>query len=85
MNESFDGKQWYLIPSIVTLLLDACMKDGCLSCTKREDQPDIVHRAYWTEVTPEDAERIENFLNSKCSTDNLLQLTKVLTEYRTKL
>ena len=65
--------------SEVKALLGACSKDGSLICTEGgRNVKDLVDQVFHKKVTSKDSKCMEEFLNSACSDENLVELIAVL-------
>ena len=64
--------------STVDVLLNACVNEGVLICADKRTSQGVWNDVYGASVTDDDANRMEEFLNSKCSDRALPELIDVL-------
>ena len=64
--------------STVDVLLNACVNDGVLICAGKRTSQGVWNNVCGASVTDDDANRMEEFLNSTCSDRALTELIDVL-------
>ena len=64
--------------STVDVLLNACVNEGVLICADKRTSRGVWTDVYGASVTDDDANRMEEFLNSTCSDRALTELIDVL-------
>ena len=64
--------------STVDVLLNACVNEGVLICADKRTFQGVWNDVYGASVTDDDANRMEEFLNSTCSERALTELIDVL-------